>query len=76
MSSIGKIVNIECYFCADDLDKRCVEIDGTNGAEAKIDEDNDLSFTYYDNYSSDDYHMFLSIEFCPMCGRKLEVEKG
>ncbi|EKZ1467685.1 hypothetical protein ACIQG2_001830 [Listeria monocytogenes] len=26
MSSIGKIVNIECYFCADDLDRRHVEI--------------------------------------------------
>ncbi|ENL2788877.1 hypothetical protein AB4033_001592 [Listeria monocytogenes] len=70
MSSIGKIVNIECDFSADVKDSKRVEVSNLDDAEVSLDNDNDLSFTYYGSNGVD--YLFVSINYCPMCGRSLE----
>lgn len=70
MKNIGRIVSAECDFCADVKDSRRVEVSKLDDAEVSLDNDNDLSFTYYGSNGVD--YLFVSINYCPMCGRRLE----
>lgn len=73
MKNFGKKVRVECDFCADVKDSKRVAVSNLDDAEVSLDNDNDLSFIYYGSSGVD--YLFVSINYCPMCGRKLEEDE-